>query len=64
MKCGLRSQAAGVKSRQSGDIEDIIQKRSMAPQYELPERDKLGGEVLPRIPATAAAKWMLPPINE
>ena len=30
MKSGLRSRAAGVKSRQSGDSEVIITKRSMA----------------------------------
>jgi hypothetical protein len=41
IKCGLRSQAAGVKSRPSGDIEVIITKRSMASQYESPGRDKL-----------------------
>ena len=52
MKCGLRSQAVGIKSRPSGDIEVIIQKRSMVPQYELPGRDKLGWECLPRISAT------------
>ena len=32
MKCGLRSQAAGAKSCQSGDMEVIIQKSSMYPQ--------------------------------
>ena len=44
MKCGLRSQAAGVKSRLSGDMEVIIQKSSMYLQYVLPGRDKLGWE--------------------
>lgn len=52
MKCGLRSQAVGIKSRPSGDIEVIIQKRSMVPQYELPGRDTLGWECLPGISAT------------
>ena len=31
---GLRSQAAGMKSRPSGDMDGIIKTRSMAPQYE------------------------------
>ena len=52
MKCGLRSQAAGVKSRPSGDMEVIIKKSSLAPQYVLPGRDKLGWEGLPRNSAT------------
>ena len=47
MKCGLRSQVAGVKSRHSGDMDVIIKKSSMAPQYELPERDNLEGEGFP-----------------
>jgi hypothetical protein len=37
MKCGLRSQVAGVKSRQSGDMEVIIQKNSMPSQQVLQE---------------------------
>ena len=44
MKCGLQSKVAGVKFRWSNDIEVIIQKSSMAPQYESPGRDKLGWE--------------------
>ena len=47
MKCGLRSQAAGVKSCQSGAMEVIIQISSMYPQYVLPERDNLEGEGFP-----------------
>ena len=42
MKCGLRSQAAGVNSRPFSDIEAIIQKNFMDVQQELPGRDKEG----------------------
>jgi hypothetical protein len=47
MKCGLRNQAAGVKSCQSDDMEVIIQNNSMAPQYESRGRDTLGWEFFP-----------------
>ena len=52
MTCGLRSKAAGVKSRPSGDSEVIIKKRSMAPQDESLGRDTLGGECLPHVSAS------------
>ena len=56
MRCGLRSKAAGVKSCQSGDIEVIIKKSSMVPQYESPGRDKLEWERLSRISATGGGE--------
>jgi hypothetical protein len=41
MRCGLRSKAAGVKSRPFGDMAAIIQKNSQAPQYELPGKGEV-----------------------
>ena len=47
MRCGLRNKAAGVYSRPFGTMETIIQKKSIASQYELPGRDKSeGGDFL------------------
>lgn len=60
MRCGLRSKAAGVKSRQSGDIEVIIKKSPMSLQYESPGRDKLGWECFPRVYAIGCGEAMLP----
>ena len=54
MTCGLRRKAAGVKSRQSGDCEVIIRKRSMGPQHESPGRDTLGRECLLRMSASGS----------
>ena len=47
---------AGVKSRQSGDMEVIIQKSSKCLQYVLPGSDKLGWECFPRISATGCGE--------
>ena len=60
MRCGLRSKAAGVKSRQSGDIEVIIKKSPMSLQYESPGRDKLGWECFPRVSAIGCGEAVLP----
>jgi len=61
MKCGLRSQAAGVKSRPSSDMEGIIKKSSMAPQHESAGHEKLGEEGLLAFPSwppdSATAGW-------
>lgn len=43
MRCGFLNKAAGVYSRPFGTMETIIQKKSIASQYELPGCDKLEG---------------------
>ena len=50
IRCGLRNQAAGVNSRPFDDMEVIIQKNSVALQYDLPGCDKLEGSVFLAIP--------------
>ena len=64
MKCGLRSKAAGVNSREFDDMEIIITKGALAPQYESAGYDTLGWNSLLVFPLQAAAKWILPPIDQ
>ena len=56
MKCGLRSQDAGVNSRESDDMEVIITKGALAPQYESTGHDTLGWNSLPCISATSCGE--------
>ena len=56
MKCGLRSKAAGVNSREFDDMEIIITKGALAPQYESAGHDTLGWNSLSRISATSCGE--------
>jgi len=56
MKCGLRSKAAGVNSREFDDMEIIITKGALAPQYESAGHGTLGWNSRPRISATSCGE--------